>query len=114
MAREVMGFNRKAVEGDVEILYNSFYIGDALTLDTESFTDGLCKAGTPVSTDGKIANDETAYGILLHDVYQYDPQGTAVYIGTINKSVAEEHSGLTYAEDMEKALKNVVFMGGDK
>lgn len=110
MALEVMGYTTRAVSGDVEILYNSDYTGDAVTLDTESFSNGVCKAGTPVSADGKIANDNTAYGILLHDVYQERPQGTAVYYGTIKKKVAEEHSGLTYDGDMMAALKNVVFM----
>lgn len=110
MALEVMGYTTKTVEGIVEILYNSEYVGDAMTLDTEAFTDGVCKAGTPIGADGKKASGATAVGILLHDVYQERPQGTVVIGGYIKTSVAQEHSGVTYSADIKSALKNVVFM----
>lgn len=55
MALGTMGFKRVVVDGGVEILYNSEYVGDALTLDTGAFTDGICKAGTPIAVDGTKA-----------------------------------------------------------
>lgn len=55
MALGTMGFTRTVVDGGYEILYNSEYVGDALTLDTGAFTDGLCKAGTPIAIDGTKA-----------------------------------------------------------
>lgn len=105
-----MGYTHNATTADVEILYNSAYVGRAITLDNTAFSNGVCPAGTPVDKDGKVANSASAVGILLKDVYINRPQGTAVYQGAIWLAVAEKHSGLTYAEAMKTALKNVVFM----
>ena len=109
MALGTMEYTSQAVGGDVQILYNSEYVGDALTLDTTAFTDGICKAGTPIAEDGTIATS-VAFGILLHDVYVDRPQGTAVIGGYINTAVAEAHSGVTYSDALKASLKNVVFM----
>jgi len=110
MALEAMGYTTKTVSGDVEILYNSEYVGDAMTLDTTAFTDGVCKAGTPLAASGKKATGSDAAGILLHDVDQKRPQGTVVIGGYINTAVAQAHSGVTYDDATKTALKNVVFM----
>ena len=110
MALEVMGFTRKVVDGGVEILYNSDYVGKAITLDTTAFTNGVCKAGTPLDADGAVANDGTVIGILLTDVQQARPQGTIVIGGYIKTAVAQTHSGVTVAAAAKAALKNVVFM----
>ena len=109
MALGTMEHSTIATGGDVQILYNSAYVGDAITLDTTAFTDGVCKAGTPMSADGKKATT-TAFGILLHDVTVDRPQGTVVIYGYINTSVAEEHSGVKYSDALKTSLKNVVFM----
>lgn len=109
MAIQAMGFNQTVVNDGVEILYNSDYVGKAITLDSAAFTDNVCKAGTPISTAGAIANSASAFGILLHDVHQERPQGTIVIGGYINTAVAQDHSGVTVAEDAKNALKNVVF-----
>lgn len=110
MALEKMGYTTKAVAGDVEILYNSRYTGDALTLDETAFTDGMCLAGTPIAASGVKAAGGDAVGILLHDVARDRPQGTVVIGGYINTEVAEKHSGVTISEAVKAALKNVVFM----
>lgn len=111
MALEKMGYTTKTVSGDVEILYNSEYVGDALTLDTSAFTDGVCKAGTPMAANGKKASTtDAAVGILLYDVDQGRPQGTVVIGGYINTAVAQKHSGVTVSDAMKTAMKNVVFM----
>lgn len=116
MALEVMSYTTKTVDGSVEILYNSEYVGDAMTLDTEAFTNGVCKAGTPIAATGKkAASDATAktsdaVGILLNDVYKERPQATVVIGGYINSTVAAAHSGVTYDAYTKAALKNVVFM----
>lgn len=109
MARGNMNYSYGAVGGDVEILYNSDFTAKAVTLDTTAFTGGVCKAGTPVSANGTIANDATVLGILLHDVLETRPQGTAVYYGTIHAGRAQAHSGVEYAAAMMSALKNLVF-----
>ena len=105
MALEAMGYKTKTVSADVEILHNSEFVGDAITLDAAAFTDGVCKAGTPMAAKGA-----DAFGILLHDVDQKRPQGTVVVGGYINTAAAEAHSGVTISEAVKAALKNVVFM----
>lgn len=111
MAIQPMGYVRTEIGAEPEILYNSEYVGVAVTLDSAAFTDGVCKAGTPVSTDGtKNTDGSSILGILLHDVYVERPQGTAVIGGYIKTAVAEAHSGVTITAAMQTALKNVVFM----
>lgn len=116
MALEAMGYTARAVSGTVEILYNSEYVGNAMTLDASAFTDGVCKAGTPIAASGKKAETDTtaktsnAVGILLHDVHQDRPQGTVVVGGYIDTAAAKAHSGVTYDDAVKAALKNVVFM----
>lgn len=109
MAIQNMGYNHAAVADGVEILYNSEYVGKAVTLDSAAFTEDVCKAGTPISAAGAVANGAEAMGILLSDVYQSRPQATVVIGGYINTAVAQKHSGVAIAEAAKEALKNVVF-----
>ena len=118
MALGTMEYTKTAVTADVEILYNSEYVGNAITLDTTAFTGGVCKAGTPIAADGKkgATTGETAtatsttLGILLCDVYEDRPQGTIVIGGYINTSVAQNHSGVTLTAADKANMKNVVFL----
>lgn len=109
MAIQNMGYTHAAINDGVEVLYNSDYVGKAVTLDSAAFTEDMCKAGTPIAADGTIANSASAIGILLHDVPKHRPQGTVVIGGYINTVVAQAHSGVTVAEDAKSAMKNVVF-----
>lgn len=109
MAYGNMKNSRSVVDNSVEILFNSDYVGRALTLDTAAFNEGVCKAGTPISLAGKVANDATAVGILLTDVHEERPQATVVIGGYIHTARAQEHSGVTIADEAKTALKNVVF-----
>ena len=109
MAIGTMKNARQVVDNSVEILFNSEYVGRALTLDSAAFTDGVCKAGTPIAANGTVANDATAVGILLVDVHEERPQGTVVIGGYIHTARAQKHSGVTVAETAKTALKNVVF-----
>lgn len=116
MALGSMSYKSTSVTGDVEILYNSAYVGKALTLDATAFTSGVCKAGTPMAADGKKAATDsasassTAVGILLHDVHDDRPQGTIVIGGYINKAKAQSHSGVTIDATAAAAMKNVVLV----
>jgi len=109
MALAEMKTTHKKAAGNVEILWNSHYVARAITLDTAAFTDGVCKAGTPISGSGTIANDANVLGILLEDVYEERPQATVVYDGTINTAVAQAHSGVTIAAAAKGALPKVTF-----
>lgn len=92
-----------------EILYNAAYVGKAITLDTAAFSDGVCKAGTPIGKGGVIANTASAMGVLLHDVDEGRPQGTIVIGGYIHTARAEANSSVTITEEAKAAMKNVVF-----
>lgn len=109
MALGTMGFTRRVVPNTVEILFNSEYTGRALTLDTTAFTEGVCKAGTPIALNGTIANTASAAGILLTDVYEERPLATIVIGGYIHTERAQAHSGVTVSEAAKTAMKNVVF-----
>lgn len=120
MAKASMKTTTEIVSGGVEILYKSDYEAEAITLDTTAFTDGVCKAGTPIARDGKkgvttagaggAADTTTAFGILLSDVYEERPQGTVVYMGTINTDAAKANSGVTIDAAMKAAMPRVTFM----
>lgn len=109
MALGTMKNKRSVVSVAPEILYNAAYVGDALTLDESAFTEGVCKAGTPIGEGGVIANTASALGVLLHDVYEERPQATIVIDGHIHTARAEAHSGVTIAEEAKAAMKNVIF-----
>ena len=109
MAMANMGMSHASALNAPEILYNAEYVGDAITLDTAAFTEGVCKAGTPIDAYGAIANTASARGVLLRDVYEERPQGTIVIGGFINTARAQAHSGVEIAEAAKAAMKNVVF-----
>ena len=110
MALEKMGISVRPVGCGTEILHNDAVLGDALTLDQSAFTDGVCLAGTPVTKDGKVASGEDAFGILLGDVREDRPQGTAVIGGYVAVQRAEAHSGVKISDVMKNAMKNVAFL----
>ena len=70
-------------------------------------------AGSPISAEGKLANDATAIGILLYDVHKQigGTTGVVVISGRIQQDVAAEHSGVTISADCKAALIDVTFTG---
>lgn len=108
-------FNAYEVAADVNILKRSPFEGIPMTLDftsvtdTDDFGNKIVKAGTPIGSTGVVDNTATVVGILLHDVIADRPQGTLLKKAYINESVAETHSGVTYADVMKAALPMVVF-----
>ena len=113
MALGTMGYTKNSVGDKPEILLIADYKALPITLDTSSFTSGVCKAGTPIASDGTIftastASTATGWGILLWDVPSDRPQGTCVFDGVINKSAAEA-SYTTYTTTVMAAFKNLEF-----
>lgn len=107
-----MKFNEKSIVSSPEILKRR--LGGELfvpvTVADASFTNGVCKAGTPLTKAGAIATSATAEGILLSDVYSDNPNGSLIVaFATINSAVAAAHSGVTYDDDLKAALPNIVF-----
>ena len=81
-----------------------------VTVAAGAFTNGVCKAGTPLTKAGAKATSANADGILLYDVTSDNPNGSLVVaFATINKAVAEAHSGATYDTALAERLSNIVF-----
>lgn len=85
-----------------------------VTVASASFTNGVCKAGTPLTSEGAIATTTSgtnnADGILLYDVTDDNPNGSLIKAyAVVNKTVAQAHSGVTYDSALETALANITF-----
>lgn len=110
-----MQFEQISYLGDVQILKRKPFECIPMTLDfsgvTETINSGkkIVKAGTPIGATGIADNTATVVGILLHDVTEDRPQGTILKKAYINTTVAEKHTGITYAEAVKTALPMVVF-----
>ena len=109
-----MQFEQTTYAGDVQILKRKPFEAISMTLDFSSVSETvngkkIVKAGTPIGAAGVADNTATVVGILLHDVTEDRPHGTLLKKAYINKTVAESHSGVTYAEAVKTALPMVVF-----
>lgn len=115
-----MNFTTTSVGSSVEILKRK--LGAELIvpfeLDDDAFTNGLCKAGTPINADGEKATTTTsegtstndAIGILLNDVYSSNPNGALIKaFACVNATVGASHSGVTYDNALKSALPLIVF-----
>ena len=102
-----MIFQKTDVLTGSEILYNAHYVAvpfDCTDLSSLA-TNGVIPAGTIVPD-----NDETATGILLHDVVLAEnPNGTAVVDGFIKVAKLPD----TPDADALTALKKITFMDDD-
>lgn len=81
-----------------------------VTVDASAFTNGVCKAGTPLGADGKVANTSSVEGILWNDVYESNPNG-AILVGhaVINEANAKANSGITLDADVKAKLSTLIF-----
>lgn len=81
-----------------------------ITIHSTAFTSGVCKAGSPIDADGKIANTASAKGILWNDVYEENPNG-AIIVGyaVINEANAKANSGITLDSAVKTALPTLSF-----
>ena len=109
-----MQYEDTSFAGDVEILKRLPYEGIPMTLDFSGVTATLngkkiVKAGTPIGAAGVVDNTATVVGILFHDVTEDRPQATLLKKAYLNTSVAQIHSGVTYANAVKTALPQIVF-----
>lgn len=74
------------------------------------FDNGVCKAGSPIGSDGKVQNGVGAVGILLYDVYEQNPNGSLIKaFAVVNTANAEANAGLTIEGAVKTALPMVIF-----
>lgn len=111
-----MKFKESSVTTQKEILKRELKgkLVTPITLDASAFTDGVCKAGNPISAEGKKVNggsgDSAAVGILVYDVYDSNPNGTIVKaFACVNEANANANAGITIAEAVKTALPLIVF-----
>lgn len=80
-------------------------------INFEGYYEKVMRAGSPISLKGKLANDNTALGILLDDVTRDHPMGEIVILGFVDYEIAQNASGITLTPEAKSAMKNVVFVG---
>lgn len=105
-----MKFAKSTVSVQPEILKRK--LGSELMepITITAFTGGVCKAGSPISAAGAVANTADAIGILLNDVYEENPNGALIKAyATVNLANANANSGLTIADAVKTKLSNIVF-----
>ena len=107
-----MKFTSNAVTSQPEILKRKLggELFSEITLNFESVTGGVVKAGSPISAAGVVANTADAVGILYTDVYEENPNGTIIKaFACVNEANCNANSGLTLASAAKTALSLIVF-----
>ena len=104
-----MKYNQTSVGGGVEILASKDFQAIPIKVATPG-SGTVVKAGTPLTDAGESTTGSGAVGVLLYDVDTAEnPNGAAVVQGIINATVAQAHSGVTYASALYSALPGIVF-----
>lgn len=86
-----------------------------IMLDWPNIEGSVVKAGTPISQDGKVANDETAVGILVYDaVFVNSPMpvnkpSVVLIEGIVDLEGVEADCGLTISDEAKTAMKDITF-----
>ncbi len=103
----------------IDILFNldPYSARPIMVDDTEVSADEktgkkIVKAGSILSKEGKVVNDDTARYVLLKDVDVTNGKapGAGVYRGTLDKKKIEEYTSVTIEEAAELALRGIIFM----
>lgn len=111
MSIQPMESTQTTIANEVNILKRPEYEAIAKTLDASAFTNGVCKAGTPITASGTIDNTSSsvAIGLLLKDVKSTRPQASLLTKGYVYLSKVESNSGLTIVAKVKSNLPMVVF-----
>ena len=104
-----MKFSTTTINGGVEILASKDF--QAIPIKVATPGEGtVVKAGTPLTNAGESTTGSGAVGVLLYDVdTAANPNGAIVVHGIIDATVAQAHSGVTYASALYSALPGVIF-----
>lgn len=105
-----MKYNETSVGGGVEILASKDFQSIPVKVATPGGGSHVVKAGTPLTAEGASTTGAGAIGVLLYDVdTDANPNGAVVVQGIVNATVAQAHSGVSYADALYSALPAVVF-----
>ena len=84
-----------------------------VTINWDAVTQDIIKTGTPMSADGLIANDGTAYGILMDDVIRRrNKRGRVIISGCVDLEKAKASSGMELTDEAKAAMPDVWGQGG--
>lgn len=84
------------------------------TITTKTITWGTGRnviwAGTPVDTNGKVANDSTAIGIVTEDLHLPDRALSVLTAGEWDETLPEhQKSGIVLSDAAKKAMSDITF-----
>lgn len=100
----------KNVTMTLEVLKRKLGAEYFVPVTVTGFTNGVCRAGSPIGADGTVQNNANAVGILLNDVYEENPNGSLIKaFAVINTANAEANTGLTIDSAVKTALPMVIF-----
>jgi len=101
-----------------EILNREVFEGIPMTIDFSAVSttdkdtgEKVVKAGSVINGTGAVVSETPwtgGVGILLHDVYEYRPQGTILKKAYINKKRAEANASITYDSALTQILPMIV------
>lgn len=103
----------------INVLKFDHFVSIPITIDfskvtTEEGNLKVVKAGTPIADKGLVATTTSgasnAIGILMHNVYEDNPNTALIIHGFIDKAKAETNMGSTYDEETMAALPMVQFL----
>lgn len=104
-----MKFSSTEIGGSVEILACKDFQSIPIKVTAEG-TNGVVKAGTPLTAEGASTTGSGAVGILLYDVVPANnPNAAVVVAGIIDATKAQAHSGVTYVDALYSALPAITF-----
>lgn len=104
-----MKYSSTEIGGSVEILASKDFQAVPIKVTAEG-TNGVVKAGTPLTAEGASTTGSGAVGILLYDVVPANNPNAAIVVqGIIDAAKAQAHSGVTYVSALYSALPGVIF-----
>ena len=84
------------------------------TITTKTITWGAGRnviwAGTPVNTNGKVANDSTAVGVVAYDLHMPNRSLQILTAGSWDETLpAHQKSGIILSNAAKKAMSDITF-----
>ena len=76
---------------------------------TWGYSESLLRKGTPLGSDGEIANDANAYGILAEDIHLPDRDATVITAGEWDEDEGYLMCGIALTDEAKEALNGITF-----
>ena len=87
----------------------------SIEIDWESINNDILRAGTPLSADGQISNDERCIGIVANDcVPYYNGVAEVIVAGEVDRAEQQSISGIKLSKEAISAMSNIRFTNDEK